>query len=228
MILGADGNIGKYLSKFLLEGRLHEKNKEVVQADIQYVQGQGGYCYPRVDEIPEEVFLSRDLFIGVVGDSVLKRNHLEKLVLYGNHARLIFASGSTKTVEFCDLSDWLYALSDMEIPQIQGIPVEIEYDRILDPQTSIDQGGKVTIRFQRDGHRWKKEIYLLSDLSPVNFLFYGVPTETMDMVLSQLLKVSLGMIRQNNAWTLPPPGLYAVDKNIDVWGNLLTQDSNDN
>jgi hypothetical protein len=50
----------------------------------------------------------------------------------------------------------------------------------------------------------------------------------MDMVLSQLLKVSLGMIRQNNAWTLPPPGLYAVDKNIDVWGNLLTQDSNDN
>lgn len=228
MILGADGNIGKYLSKFLLEGRLHEKNKEVVQADIQYVQGQGGYCYPRVDEIPEEVFLSRDLFIGVVGDSVLKRNHLEKLVLYGNHARLIFASGSTKTVEFCDLSDWLYALSDMEIPQIQGIPVEIEYDRILDPQTSIDQGGKVTIRFQRDGHRWKKEIYLLSDLSPVNFLFYGVPTETMDMVLSQLLKVSLGMIRQNNAGTLPPPGLYAVDKNIDVWGNLLTQDSNDN
>jgi S-adenosylhomocysteine hydrolase len=221
MVLGADGNIGRYLCRFLLDGRLHANNKKIIQVDISYATDHTAYRYPSIDAVPEDHLLSRDLFIGVIGESVLKRSHLEKIILFSQPTRLIFTSGSTKTVEFSDLSEWLYALSDNESPRIKGVPVEIEYDRIVDPQSDIDQGGKVIIRFRQDGRHVVKELYLLSNLSPVNFLFYGVPTETMDMVLSQLLKVSLGMNHQNKAGNLPAPGLYAVDKEIDAWGDTF-------
>ena len=221
MVLGAQGNIGHYLCQFLLDGRLHANNKQLLQVDLRYAPDQTAHRYPNVDAIPEDHLLSRDLFIGVVGESVLERHHLEQIILFGQPTRLIFVSGSTKTVEFSELSEWLYELSGMESSRINGIPVEIEYDRIVDPQSDIDQGGKVVIRFHKDGHHITKELLLLSDLSPVNFLFYGVPTETMDLVLSQLLKVSLGMNHHHRAGTLPAPGLYAVDREIDVWGNAI-------
>jgi hypothetical protein len=219
MVLGAAGNIGRCLSSFLLNGRLHADNRQVVQVDICYTPSRVKDCYPTVDAIPDDHLLSRDLFIGVVGESILKKHHLEQIILQGYHTRLIFASGSTKTMEFSDLSGWLYALYCMESPRINEVPVTIEYDRILDPQSGIDQGGKVIIRFERNGRQIIKKLFLLSDLSPVNFLFYGVPTETMDLILSQLIKVSLGMNHQNKVGILPPPLLYAVDKEIDVWGN---------
>jgi len=66
-----------------------------------------------------------------------------------------------------------------------------------------------------------KQLFLLADLSPINFLYYGVPTEIMDAILSQLLRVSLGMNRHCLLRTLPPPGLYAVDHQIDEWGNKI-------
>jgi hypothetical protein len=44
---------------------------------------------------------------------------------------------------------------------------------------------------------------------PVNFLFYGCPTEIIDDVLAQLVSASLALLRQ--AATLPLPRLYAVD-----------------
>lgn len=220
MVLGADGTIGRYLCRYFIGGRLHETNKDLLQVDINY-DNTLEYRYATINDIPDELLCTRDLFIGLIGDSVLKRHHIEKIILYGKKTKLFFASGSTKTVEFKDLSNWLYEAFSMEAPKIGNIPLQIEYDRIYDPQTGIDQGGKVNIRFHLNGKHIEKELYLLSDLSPVNFLFYGVPTETMDMVLSQLLKVSLGMNRQSRGSRLPPPDLYAVDKQIDEWGNLL-------
>ncbi|HNW30106.1 MAG TPA: hypothetical protein PKN50_16620 [Spirochaetota bacterium] len=32
------------------------------------------------------------------------------------------------------------------------------------------------------------------DLSPINFLYYGVPAESMDSIISQLTKLSLGIV----------------------------------
>jgi len=220
MVLGAEGNIGKCLCKFLTSGRLHDSNRDLLKVDLN-CDREAACHYTRVDGAPDDLFCSRDLFIGVVGKSLLKQHHLENLILNGSRERLFFASGSTKTVEFSDLSNWLYTLSSMEVPRVGEIPVHVSYDRITDPQSGIDQGGKVTLRFQKDGEGIKKELYLLSDLSPINFLYYGVPTEMMDTVLSQLLRLSLGMIRQHRAGRLLPPDLYAVDKQIDEWGNLL-------
>ena len=58
-------------------------------------------------------------------------------------------------------------------------------------------------------------------MSPINFLFYGVPTETMDLIISQLTSVSLGLLNQYKSGELPEPGLYAVDHQIDEWGAKL-------
>jgi hypothetical protein len=221
IVLGAAGNIGSFLCKHLVNGRLHETNTDLLQVDSKFHTNGGLHQYADLEHIPEKDLYSRDLFIGVIGKSILQKYHLEKLLLQGDSRRIFFASGSTKTVEFSDLSDWLYELSSAKSPTIGEIPLQIEHSRINDPQSSSDLGAKVTIQFEKDGHLIKKKLYLLGDLSPVNFLYYGVPTEMMDTILSQLLKVSLGITGQYRASTLLPPNLYAVDKEIDEWGNLL-------
>jgi hypothetical protein len=84
-------------------------------------------------------------------------------------------------------------------------------------QSNIDRGGIVKFSIQMESQRIDNIFYLPSDLSPVNFLFYGVPTETMDIIIRQLTTVGLGMVDQFKKNRLPPP--YAVDKEIDEWGN---------
>ena len=220
IVLGAMGNIGSFLSKYLQEGRLHDRNKELIKVDIRY-EKITNETYRALSEIPEDIFLSLELFIGVIGASILKREFLEKLILKGNKSRLIFASGSTKTVEFSELSEFLYEVYTMDSPQIAGVPVRIFYDKILDPQTNTIQGTKVLLYFNSNGLEIEKTLYLLGDLSPINFLFYGVPTETMDLIISQLTSVSLGLLNQYKSGELPEPGLYAVDHQIDEWGAKL-------
>ncbi|MBP7280646.1 MAG: hypothetical protein KBA66_03660 [Leptospiraceae bacterium] len=220
IILGAMGNIGSFLSKYLQEGRLHDTNKELIKVDIRYEKITND-TYRALSEISDEIFLSLELFIGVIGASILKREFLEKLILKGNKSRLIFASGSTKTVEFSELSDFFYEVHTMDSPQIAGVPVRIFYDKIIDPQTNSIQGTKVILNFKLDGAEVEKTLYLLGDLSPINFLFYGVPTETMDLIIAQLTTVSLGLLDQYKSGSLPSPGLYAVDHQIDGWGNKL-------
>jgi len=220
IVLGAEGNIGKPLCRLLKEGRLHQQNQTLTQVDSKYRASKDRkYC--SLESIPDDELYRKDLFIGVIGNSILKKELIEKLILYGEKTNLFFASGSTKTIEFEDLSEWLQTFSSATPLTFSGIPVEIEYGRIYDPQSGFDQGRKVVIRFQRGDRFFIKNLFLLADLSPINFLYYGVPTEIMDSILSQLLKVTLGMNRQYFANKLNPPGLYAVDHQIDEWGDML-------
>ncbi len=85
------------------------------------------------------------------------------------------------------------------------------------PQSNIYKGGIVKFSIQKESQRIDKIFYLPSDLTFVNFLFYRVPTETMDIIIRQLTTVGLGMVDQFKKNRLPPP--YAVDKEIDEWGN---------
>jgi hypothetical protein len=71
------------------------------------------------------------------------------------------------------------------------------------------------------GIKSKEISILLSDLSPINFLYYGAPTEIMDSIISDLLTVSLGMVEQAKTNSLPLPALYAVDHEIDRWGKKI-------
>ncbi|ABJ76989.1 hypothetical protein [Leptospira borgpetersenii] len=219
LILGAKGNIGSYLCKYL-ESRLHETNQDLIQVDIQFSKSERFNCRT-IGEIEREEFLSRDLILGVVGCSILKREHFEDLILNGTKSKILIASGSTKTAEYTDLIHWLDELSFSEDKKIGGHPVRLEFDRILDPQSGIDQGGKVSFFVSKDGVEIEKTFFLLSDLSPINFLFYGVPTEGMDAIIGQLASVALGMADQSKNGRILPPGLYAVDHEIDTWGNPI-------
>ena len=220
-VLGSAGNIGKFLCEYLLSGRLHDANKAIVRVDLKNSVSTAKKEYNYLSEIPEDDFLSLEMFLGVIGESILKKEFIERLILDGKSRRLLFASGSTKTVEFSDLNEFLYALAEMEHPAIAGIPVKIHFERIQDPQSRIDQGGKAVIHFERAGKTVEKVLYLLGDLSPINFLFYGVPTETMDMIIAGLTSVSLGLVDQHRNGRLPKPDLYAVDHEIDMWGEKV-------
>lgn len=220
-VLGSAGNIGKFLCEYLLNGRLHDLNKVLVKVDLKNSTDPIEKQYKYLSEISEEDFLSLEMFLGVIGESILKKEYIEKLILNGKSRRLLFASGSTKTVEFSDLNEFLYSLAEMEHPMIGGLPVKIHFERIQDPQSRIDQGGKAVIHFERNGKTVEKILYLMGDLSPINFLFYGVPTETMDMIIAGLTSVSLGLVDQHRKGTLPKPDLYAVDHEIDMWGEKL-------
>ena len=133
----------------------------------------------------------------------------------------VFASGSTKTVEFADLIRYLNELYTAERREVGGRPADYTAERIIDPQSGMDLGEKLTVRISLDGSWRTKVLYLLGDLSPVNFLYYGVPTEAMDEIISQLTRLSLGVADLHRRGMLPKTGLYAVDREVDEWGNPL-------
>ena len=66
-----------------------------------------------------------------------------------------------------------------------------------------------------------KHLYLLGDLTPINFLYYGIPREIIDQVMCQLIKVSLGLIDKYSNGVRLPPRLLAVDREIDVNADLI-------
>ena len=58
-----------------------------------------------------------------------------------------------------------------------------------------------------------KRLVFVANMTPVNFLFYGVPTEAMDPVMAQLLRAALGLLRAAEAKRLECR-LYAVDRDV--------------
>lgn len=222
IVLGSKGNIGTFLTTYLEKGRLHSTNLEMLKVDLKYAElEKNNLCYKSLYEIPESLFLDCELFIGVIGESILKKDMIEKLILEGNKKKIFFASGSTKTAEFSDLILFLNELSLSKEPTISGFRVELQFERIKDPQSNIDQGGMVYITVEKGSKKIEKIFFLLGDLTPINFLFYGVPTETMDMIIRQLTTISLGLTDQYRRNVIPQANLYAVDKEIDEWGNLI-------
>ncbi len=222
IVLGSAGNIGGFLVTFLEKGRLHSTNQELIKIDIKYEANEKNlFCYQKLADVPKEKLLECELYIGVIGDSIVKKDLLEEIIIHGKPKKILFASGSTKTAEFSDLIQFINNLALEKDPKILGTPVTLKFERIRDPQSNIDQGGIVKFFLEKDDQKIEKHFYLLSDLTPVNFLFYGVPTETMDMIIRQLTTVSLGLVNQFHTGKLPNPGLYAIDSEIDEWGNKI-------
>ncbi|MCC5815041.1 MAG: hypothetical protein JJT78_09815 [Leptospira sp.] len=228
MVLGAAGNIGSFLCKYLRGGRLHDTNDHLIEVDLK--NETSTWKYSRIDDVEKNQLLDTDVILGVIGESILEVPFWEEMILHGNHKNLYIASGSTKTVEFAHLIDWLNLFLTDKLTSIRGIPVEIESKRIIDPQSQMDQGGLIIFRGKQKlelgtgkliNQPWEKKLFLFSDLSPVNFLYYGAPTEIMDSIISQLLTASLGMTDQYKKQSLPEPDLYAVDHQIDQWGKKI-------
>jgi len=220
VIMGAAGNIGANLCHFLSARADASRNGNISRIDIAFNEGKPNH-FRSLDELPDELLLSSDLFLGVIGDSILKKEIIERLLIEGKSDILVFASGSTKTVEFADLIRYLNELYTAERREVGGRPADYTAERIIDPQSGMDLGEKLTVRISLDGSWRTKVLYLLGDLSPVNFLYYGVPTEAMDEIISQLTRLSLGVADLHRRGMLPKTGLYAVDREVDEWGNPL-------
>ena len=187
--------------------------------------------FPHIDDLGKEEWESLDLFLGVTGVSVLKQDFFEKLILEGSARDLFFASGSTKTVEFESLTAWIEELSNADRPTIGGHGVRIERRPIKDPQNQILQGHHVRIVFEKQPGDVKnfpfshKDLYLLGDSMPINFLYYGVPGEVIDGVFEELLSVLFGFVSRHKEGHSYGPGIYAVDVNIDKHGDPCGKDS---
>ncbi len=57
-------------------------------------------------------------------------------------------------------------------------------------------------------------LHLLADLMPVNFLYYGVPSETMNQVMDELLGMSAHLVRGRTDHASLPAALLALDHEI--------------
>lgn len=128
---------------------------------------------------------------------------------------LYLVSGSTKTVEFSEVLTWLEQLINT-LPgerKINGIklddfiadviPDELSIAAVAqmwpddNPPKVIDRnfGTMFTFFFEQDGVQVEKTLYLVNNTMPVNFMFYGTPTEIMDMTYSQVSSCAVAMVK---------------------------------
>ncbi len=220
LVLGSAGNIGKFLLKAVADRVSYGGAWGI---DLRAAESTSGLSeWVGIRDVPREVWQELDLFLGMTGVSVLKESFFEELLVHGTARELFFASGSTKTVEFADLSDWLGRLTRSEAPGIGGRPVSLETSPIKDPQNGFLQGHRVRIAFSDpEGvsgitpDRLYKDLLLLGDGMPINFLFYGVPGEVIDGVFDELFCLVGGAVGAFDAGEVYPPGIYSLDVNVD-------------
>ncbi len=219
VLLGSCGAIGGHLKTELMH-RLERGKLYGVDTASKGKETGHGRDVPALDDLGRGILRSADLFIGVVGKSILKAGHIEDILAHGTRKKLFFVSGSTKTVEFSDLENFLQSLRDQPESAVSGRPVQISWLALRDPQTGVLQGYEVNISFTGDQPE-NKTLYLLGELTPINFLYYGIPTEVMDEVMAQLFTVTCGLTRRQISEYKLPPELLAVDHRIDADANIL-------
>lgn len=173
-----------------------------------------------IDDLGKDVLTRIDMFIGVVGASILKPKHIEDIILHNPYRAVFFASGSTKTVEFSHLQNYLQSLSDVADPQIGGKTAKVDFMALRDLQTGVLQGYQAAIVFPDDPEK-NKIFYLLGEGMPINFLYYGIPREIVDEVMTQLFTLSCGMVRRERSGDKLRPALLAVDHEINENADTL-------
>ena len=211
MILGSRGAIGKNLLYCLRDRSGRENIMGVDLVQEANPEDEGIHTVQKLEDISDELLYETDLFLGVIGKSIMNREVLTRIVLNSNRKSIFFASGSTKTAEFTELSGWLYELEKQDQFQLGDAQGVLEINPFRDPQTELIQGKLARFVLQKNGQEIIREFYLLGDLTPINFLYYGVPTETMDAILAQLIEISAGLVRRSGEL---PPRLLAVDHEI--------------
>ena len=231
LVLGCRGAIGANLMNQLTASLSAAKVAGVDLAvdRARYGQHEGNSDSPWIerqylDELPRELLYDTDLIVGVAAESILKPGLLSDMLLHSTRGFICLVSGSTKTVEYTDISNWLDGLGSTDDPRIGGIPVCMRFSLIRDHQTRLIQGKCVTFEFQGcaiNPRPFTRRLFLYAELMPVNFLYYGSPCEIIQQVMSQLLQVSLGAIRRHCSGNPLPRQLWSVDHEIDGDANPL-------
>ncbi|MEJ7597744.1 MAG: hypothetical protein WKG01_07540 [Kofleriaceae bacterium] len=102
------------------------------------------------------------------------------------------------------------ALAKQAAPMLRGQALVIATEDIVDPKTERVAAQRVRLRL---GDQPERSLLLLANLMPINFLFYGVPTETIDGVLAELLGAAVRLVRSDASEPLTHR-LHMVDKDI--------------
>ncbi len=145
-------------------------------------------------------------------------------------SRLYLVSGSTKTVEFEHVLTWLADLlkTDKGNRKINGtaleeltaepIPDQLSFaaveqmwpnDRPMPERIKRNFGTQFTFTFQQDQKKVQKTLYLVNNTMPINFMYYGTPTEIMDLTYSQVTSCAVALMKNAEA----APGIYPTDYN---------------
>ncbi len=215
LVLGCHGAIGKEIVR-ALHARLDAPGQQL--SGVDRCAGKDDPCttVPSLSAVPNERWLATELVLGVTGDSLIGGADAERWLLQGTRDTLVLASGSTKKVEFRGLMVWFDGLVRASSPQLGGRDVAVGVEELLDPRTARLYGHRWTFRFADDGRT--RTILALGNLTPINFLFYGVATELIDEVLAQLLTVSVGSLATA---AQAPKALLAVDRDVDAHARPL-------
>lgn len=208
LVLGAQGALGRKAMRILGDrvgtGRLYG-------VDIVRPVSVPEWTFAAdLFSLPDEALKSIDLVLGLIGASICTPDWIERLILSTNKRHLFFASGSTKTAEFAHLTDWLSECIRNPRPTLGGQPLSLAFSGIYDPKTGTHQGRSVHLTV---GEK-TVSLHLLADLMPINFLYYGIPSETMNYVMNELLSISAELVRRDKARSPLPPRLLALDHEI--------------
>ncbi len=208
LVLGAQGALGRKSMQILAQ-RVGPEN--LYGVDLVRPTNDPPWTYaPNLASLPREALEQADLVFGVVGASLCTPQWIEELVLATRKQHLFFASGSTKTVEFAQLTDWLLEHLRSPRPLSNGETPHITLSGIHDPKTGIHQGRSARMRLGAK----TVHLHLLADLMPINFLYYGVPSETMNQVMRELLDMGTLLARRHSDGSPLQPSLLALDHDI--------------
>ena len=218
LVIGSRGNIGRCLMSGL-STRLKSPTVQLCGLDLRAnesaEQTQSILEVANFTDLPEARRQKLDMIIGVTGTSVLQPQELEQWLLTATSRQLILASGSSKTVEFAAVSAWLDTILTDGSPSIGGFPASVSTEEFLDPQSGKPFGRRIRIEIDHPAGKLSRDLVLLANLTPINFMYYGVPTEGIDAILAQLLASSLTLVELTRAGQLAPR-LHAVDWDIQV------------
>lgn len=217
LIIGSHGAIGSHLCRELV-GRLENGGAQILRVDLKVSQASRVEA-ARYEDLGVRERLAADLILGVAGESVLSGQDVAAWLLHNPGRELMLASGSTKTVEFADVAHWLDALLRQPRPALSGRAIEIRPAEVVDAHTGRVYGHRYS--FQFGNGQPPSDLVFLAGLTPVNFLFYGVPAEAIDGVLAQLATTTLGLVRRSACDRLPLR-LQKVDYDVDADGNELS------
>jgi hypothetical protein len=255
MVIGSRGNIGRWLIRALhalLDRRGIDgmENPKVIGCDIKVGRKQGTDPVPTWQKRDDEPSLPNieeqasyddfdpdrlhdlDLIIGVTGGptpghQTMGREHLIDWLANGNKETLFIASGSTKTDEFPDLLAWVNEILEGSSVDIRGREATVAKMDLKDPLSKRSYGARYQfVIMGKDGAKTQtRSVIFLNNLMPVNFLFFGVPTEIIDQVLAQVISVTANLHRQ--APKINRPRVFAIDydriASENVYGAIMPE-----
>ena len=216
LVVGSRGVVGERLVASLLP-RLSHGPRQICGVDPK-VAGEMDGAHGILEAVnfaslPRRLRARVDLVLGVVGRSAFTGEDLERWLIESEVEELRLASGSSKTDEFSELSTWLNSRVGAPTAMVGGHPAVVTSSSIVDPKTEGVVAQRFTFVIQQAGERRQRSVVMMANGMPVNFLYYGVPTETIDGVLCQLLRSGLHLL---DAHERLRPHLYAVDVDLTL------------